>query len=99
IAVSLLPQCLEDVERDLREGRVLHVDTHEEPVALARVEDAAQIVDAGCAIDLETELRQLERQVALDARRNDRVHQSEIRAGRGGRLVDVAYALAHGVEG
>ena len=37
------------------------------------LEDAAHVVDRGGAIDVEPELRQLERDVALDAGRDDGV--------------------------
>ena len=68
VAVALPPDRLEDLQRDVGVRRVLHVDAHEEAVLGRRIEDAAQVVDAGRAIDVEAELRQLERHVALDAR-------------------------------
>ena len=67
VAVALLPQRLEHFQRDVGVARVLHVDAHEEPVLAGGVEDAPQVVHAGGAIDVEPELRQLERDVALDA--------------------------------
>ena len=78
------------VERHLRIRRALHVDADEELVALGRLEDAAQIVDAGGAIDVESELRQLERDVAADARRDDRRRSSQVLARRARRLRRVA---------
>ena len=47
--------------------RVLHVDADEELVRRRGVENAAQVVDAGRAVDVEAELRELERDVAADA--------------------------------
>jgi hypothetical protein len=39
-------------------------------------EDAAEIVGRGRAVDAEAQLRQLERDVALDARLDDATHRS-----------------------
>ena len=78
--------------------RILHVDAHEELVAAGRVEDAPQVVDAGGAVDVEAELGQLQRDVALDARRDDHVDEPHVLArGRGG-FLDVLHALAEVVE-
>ena len=44
--MPLLPQRLEDLERRVGVRRVLHVDAHEEPVRVGRLEDAPQVVDA-----------------------------------------------------
>ena len=76
VAVALLPHRLEDVERDLRVPRVLHVDADEELVRRRAVEDAPQVVDARRAVDGQPELRQLQRDVAADARRGDLVDRS-----------------------
>ena len=73
VAVALPPQRVEDLERRVGVRRVLHVDAHEEPVRIGRLEDAAQVVDRGGPVDVEAELRQLERDVALDAGGDDRV--------------------------
>ena len=67
VAVAQVPHRLEDVERDVDVRRVLHVDAHEEVVLLRGVEDAAQVVDRVRPVEVEAELRQLERDVALDA--------------------------------
>ena len=48
------------------------------PWPLGRLEDPPQVVDRGGAIDVEPELRELQRQVALDARRH---HLLDDRAG------------------
>ena len=53
--------------------RALHVDADEELVPRRRVEDAAQVVHTGRAVDGQAELRQLERDVALDAGGDDRL--------------------------
>ena len=55
------------VERHVGVRRALHVDAHEEPVRVGRLEDAAQVVDGRGAVDVEAELRELQRDVALDA--------------------------------
>ena len=68
LPVALLPQRLEDLERHLGVRRVLHVDAHEEPGRLGALEDLAQVVDGARLVDVEPELRQLQRDVALDAR-------------------------------
>ena len=92
------PQRLEDVDRQLRVLRALHVDADEELVPLRRLEDAPQVVHAGGAVDRQAELRQLERDVALDAGGDDGLDELHVvaRGGRGG--LGRAHALAEVVE-
>ena len=52
------------------------------PHRSAAVEDLPQVVDADRAVHVEAELRQLERQVALDARPIDRLDQLQVLARR-----------------
>ena len=55
----------------------------EEPCRLGLLEDAAQVVDAARAVDVEPELRQLQREVAADAGGDDGVDDvAGIRASR-----------------
>ena len=65
VPVALLPQRLEDLERRIRVRRALHVDAHEE--AVGGVKNPSHVVDRRRPIDGQSELRELERQVALDA--------------------------------
>ena len=65
-AVAVAPHGLEDLERGLGVLRALHVDADEELEPVAGREDAAQVVHADGAVDVEAELRELERDVALD---------------------------------
>ena len=98
VVVALVPHGLEHVERDVHVGRVLHVDAHEEVVRPGRVEDAAQVVEAGRPVDVQAELRELQRDVALDAGRHDAVDDRQVGArGRVG-LRGVGHALAELVE-
>ena len=69
LPVAVPPQRLEDLERDVGVRRVLHVDAHEEAGRLGALEDLAQVVDGARLVDVEPELRQLQRDVALDAGR------------------------------
>ena len=78
LPMPLLPQRLEDAERGVGVRRVLHVDAHEEPVRVGRLEDAPHVVDRGRAVDVEPELRELQRDVALDARGDDRVDDAHV---------------------
>ena len=67
LPVALLPQRLEDLERDVGVRRALHVDAHEEPGRLGALENLAQVVDRARLVDVEPELRELQRDVAPDA--------------------------------
>jgi hypothetical protein len=80
VAVLLLPECLEDIQRHLRPGRVLHVDPDKKLMAPGRLEDAAQVVDTGGAVDAGAKLRELQRDVPLDSRCDDDVEQPDVRA-------------------
>ena len=62
--------------------------------AAARVENPAQVVDARRAIDREAQLRQLERDVAADARGDNPIDHREVRARRGIRFRHRGDALA-----
>ena len=99
VAVALLPHRLEDIERDGGVGRVLHVDAHEELLRGGGVKDAAEVVDAGGAIDGQAELGQLQRDVAFDARGGDALEHAEVGAGRGIGFGDRGDALAEVIEG
>jgi hypothetical protein len=83
VVVAEFPYGLEDVERRVGVGRAFHVDAHEKIALRRRCEDLAQVVDADRAIDVEPELRQLERQVALDAGAVNRLDQLQIFASGG----------------
>ena len=83
LPVALLPERLEDLERDVGVARALHVDPHEKTGRLGELENLAQVVDRARAIDVEAELRQLQRDVALDARLDDGPDDVEIVAGGG----------------
>ena len=60
LPVLLLPQRLEDFERDLGVRRVLHVDPHEKTGRLGAVEHFSQIVDGAGLVDVEAELSQFQ---------------------------------------
>ena len=96
--MALPPQRVEDVERRVGVRRVLHVDAHEEPVRIGRLEDAAHVVDRGGPVDVEPELRQLQRDVALDAGRDDRVDDLHVVGGRRRAAVGARHAFAEVVE-
>ena len=70
------------LERRVGIRRVLHVDADEEAVRVGRLEDAPHVVDRGGAVDVEAELRQLERDVALDAGRDDLADDADVIGGR-----------------
>ena len=65
LPIACGPERFEDIERDRGVVRALHVDADEE--ALRAVEDAAQVGLGAGPIDVESELRQFQRQVAPDA--------------------------------
>ena len=68
VAMAQPPHGLEHAQRRLGVGRVLHVDADEEPVAGGRLEDAPQVVGGGRPVDVQTQLGELQREVALHAR-------------------------------
>ena len=70
LPVAVPPERLEDLERHVGVRRVLHVDADEEPGRLGALEDPAQVVDGARPVDVEAELRQLQRDVAPDAGRD-----------------------------
>jgi hypothetical protein len=47
--------------------RGLHVDAYEETVSLGRLQNSPDVVQAGGAVDVETQLREFDREIALDA--------------------------------
>ena len=98
VAVVPLPQDLERLERALGIGRILHVDAHEAVHLLRRVHDAPQVVHAGGEVDAGAELRELQGDVALDARHHDGVYQLHVLAGGGRGGVERADAFAQVVE-
>ena len=53
------------------------------PGGLGALEDLPQVVDRARPVDVEAELRQLQREVAADAGRDDRVDDREVVARRG----------------
>ena len=63
-----------------------------------RIENAPEVVDTRGAIDVEPELRQLERDVALDPRIDDRLDDAAVLARRGIRFSRGLDALAEVVE-
>jgi hypothetical protein len=96
--MPLPPQRIEDVERGIGIGRVLHVDAHEEAVGIGWLENPAHVVDRGGLVDVEPELRQLERDVALDPGRDDPADDLDV-VGGGGRCGGGArHAFAEVVE-
>src|SRR5688572_6896455 len=97
MAVVLLPEGFEDLESGLGVAGLLHVDPHEEP--LAAVEDPAKVVDGARAVDVESELRKLQREVPSDAGLLDRVDDLEVLAGGGIGVGQTGDALAEEIEG
>ena len=99
IAVPDVPHGLEHLEREIGVRRTLHVDSNEEAALGRRVEDAAEVVDAGRAIHVQAELREFQRDVASDAGMFDRGDRVEVAARGHGGLVRRGHALAEEVEG
>jgi hypothetical protein len=62
------------------------------------LEDAAQIVHGGGAVDVEAELRELERHVALDARLHDGAEDAGVLARCGVGLLRAGDAFTEVVE-
>ena len=98
LRVALMPDRLEDLQRHVGVGGALHVDAHEEPVLDSGIENAPQVVHAGGAIDVEAELRQLHRHVALDVGQGDRLQDLAVVARGLVRLLHRGDALAEIVE-
>src|SRR5262249_34327885 len=98
VAVLLLPEYFEDVQRHLRPRRVLHVDPDKKPVASGRLENATQVVDAGCAVDAGAKPRELQRDIPFDSSRDDDVEEPDVRACRSTGFLRGADALAEVVE-
>ena len=77
------PDGLEDLQRRIRVSRALHVDADEKATMFGGFQNLPQVVYAHRAVDVEAKLRQLERQVPLDAGPVDRFDQVEILPSRG----------------
>ena len=75
-------------------ARALHVDAHEEPGRLGALENLAQVVDRAGLVDVEAELRELQREVAFDAGLDDRVDRpsgtARVAASASSRLVTLS---------
>ena len=85
-------------QRALRIRRRFHVDAHER-VQLARaLEDLAQVGHAQLARQVQPELRQLQRDVALDLLAGQRFDRFEVRAHRALRFGGVGDAFAQVVQ-
>jgi hypothetical protein len=80
VAIALAPERLEDLQRHIRIRRILHVDPDEEAVLRGGLEDAPQVIDRGRPIDVQAQLRQLDRHIALDARPHDGVEDAQVLA-------------------
>ena len=76
VAVALAPEGLEDLQRDIGIPRALYVDPNEEP--FVAIEELAEVVDRACAVHVEAKLRQLQRQIAADARLQDRADDPQV---------------------
>src|SRR5258708_37581580 len=94
----MAPQRLEDLERDLRVRRILHVDADEETGRFGALENLAQVVDGAGLVDVETELREFQRDVPFDAGLGDGLDDACVRPGGGFRFLEVRHALAQQVE-
>ena len=98
LAIALLPQRFEDLERHLGVRRVLHVDADEESCRLRTLEHFAQVVDGGRLVDVEAKLRELEREVPADAGVNDGLDDVQVLARGGFGLHQVGDALPQMIE-
>ena len=98
LVVAVAPQRFEDVERHFGIGRALHVDADEEPRRVGPIEDFPQVVHRAGAVHVEAELRELERNVAADAGRDDRFADLAVLARRRIRLREAGDAFAEVVE-
>src|SRR5262245_2476567 len=67
-------------------------------MAPGRLEDPAQVVDAGCAVDAGAKLCELQRDVPLDSRCDDDVEEPDVRACRRVGFLRRAHALTEVVE-
>ena len=94
--VALLPQRLEHLEGGVGVRRALHVDAHEE--AIGAVKNPSHVVDRRRPIDAQSELRELERQVAFDAGAGDRVDDPQVVEGGGVGLREAGDAFAEVIE-
>src|SRR5207302_2364609 len=65
---AVMPERVEDLERHIGGGRTLHVDPDEESLGLGALEDLPQVVDGDRLVDVKTELGELQRDIAFDAR-------------------------------
>ena len=66
--VELRAESLEDVERDLRDGRVFHVHADEVAAPRRLLDYRARVAVGQLRVEGEAELRELDRDVRLDAR-------------------------------
>ena len=70
-----------DLERGFGLGVVLHVDAHEGTELSRALDHAADVLAAEITVDVETHLRQLERDVGLQAATRERVERGDVAVG------------------
>jgi hypothetical protein len=68
VEAELRAQAAEDVERDLGHARVFHVHADEVAAARGLFDDGARVAVGQLRVDVEAELRELDRDVRVDAR-------------------------------
>jgi hypothetical protein len=98
VAVELRAEAAEDVERDLRDGRVLHVDADEVAAPGRLLDDRARVAVGQLGVDAEAELRELDGDVRVDARLVDAREDFPVLAHLGLGLFDPRDRLVEVVE-
>src|SRR5438034_229300 len=89
---------LEQLQRVLGIGRLLHVDPDEGPVASRSGHDRPEVLDAHPLVDLEPHLGKLYRDVRVRAHRADAVEGFQIGVARGAGFGEARHGLAQQIE-
>ncbi len=98
VRVALGAERLEQRERAVGRARVLHVDVDRAADRTGRRHDAAHARAAGVPVEVRAERRRLDRDVRLEARRDEPVDRVEVAAREGVGLRLVGDGLAEDVE-
>src|SRR5690606_2264049 len=99
VAVALVPDAAEEVQRALGVGAGLHVEADEGVELPGPVEHAADVLAQERVVNVLPHLRELERHVGVEPLGGDAVQELDVDVGGGAGLVAVANGLAEEADG
>ena len=89
---------LDDAQRAVGIGRAFHVHAHEISEFLRAARDDAQLLGAKFPAEIEAEMRQLERDIRLDARRRDLLQRFRVGRARAFRILARDHVFAEVIQ-